>query len=249
MNVFSRSINRILRKLEKKQNPNNITYETAIKWFGRREDIYEDLLEAVIPYVDREGTIIDVGANIGYFSLLLMKKIDFLGSAYLFEPVPNLANLCKTNFKDKPYKVQVFNFGLSNEDGEFEIFTDRDGNIGWNTLIAGKATANMEKIKVKTKKFDSVGIEARPSFIKVDVEGTEYKVFQGMLNSMKTWKPLPVILCEVGWGQSHPNWKEELLVFGELGKLGYDFYDLKKLKIDMAGLKKTTDVICIPRKG
>ena len=104
----------------------------------------------------------------------------------------------------------------------------------------------MKRIKVKARRFDSTGITETPAFIKIDVEGAEYKVFRGMFESMRTWKPLPVILCEVGWGQSHPNWREELLAFEELRKLGYDFYNRDQSKVDIADLQATTDVICVP---
>jgi FkbM family methyltransferase len=247
MNPLSRLRNSILRKLERTQNPHTIDCVTARKWFERRRDIYEDLIPPAVPYVDPKGTIIDVGANIGFFSLLLMEKVKFTGNAYLFEPVPNLANLCKMTFKDTPYKVQVFDCALSDENGEIQFYTDREGNIGWNTLVVGETASKMEKITVKAKTFDSLGIKDRPSFIKVDVEGAEYKVFGGMLNSLKSWKPLPVILCEIGWGQSHPNWQQELSAFDELKKLGYDSYSMDKSKIDITSLKKTTDVLFLPR--
>ena len=247
MSMFRRLTNTLRRRFEHHYSPNSISYEEALQWFERRKDSYEELIIAVAPLVDPQGTMFDVGANIGYFSLLLMEEIHFSGNAYLFEPVPNLANLCKSTFKDKPYKTQVFDFALSDQDGEFEMFTAGDGNIGWNTFISQNTAPDMQNVTVKSKRFDSAGIEVIPSFIKIDVEGAEYKVLQGMMKSLNAWKPLPVILCEVAWGQNHPHWKEELAVFDELGKLGYDFCDLKKGKIEIAELKKTTDVILMPR--
>jgi len=247
MRILDRFKNKLALRFEKKNDPNDIDHENAMKWFERRKDNYERLISAISPYVDREGTIFDIGANIGYFSLLLMERIDFRGSALLFEPVPNLATLCKMTFRDKPYKVQLFDFALSDEDGSVEFFTAQDGNIGWNTMISNEGSTDMTKIRVKVCTFDSIGIKAQPSFIKIDVEGAEFKVFQGMFKSMKAWDQLPVILCEVAWGQSHPSWKKELLAFDELKTLGYDFYNLENSRIEIADLQETTDVICVPK--
>jgi FkbM family methyltransferase len=257
MTIPSMVKNAILRKFERKHNPEDISYEDAFKWFEHRKDAYEKLISAAQPYVDSEGTIFDIVANIGYFSFLLLRQIAFRGSVYLFEPVPNLANLCRRTFRGSPYKVKVFDFALGDENGESEIFTARNGNIGWNTFISNKASPEMARIKVKVKRYDSTGIKAKPCFIKVDVEGAEYKVFRGgILKSLKTWKPLPVILCEVGWGgDSHPNWSDERLIFKELEKLGYSFYNLDKSRIDIGNLQQTTDVLmcsecpCPCRKG
>jgi hypothetical protein len=72
-------------------------------------------------------------------------------------------------------------------------------------------------------------------------------VLRGMLESFRKWKTLPVILCEVGWGNTHPNWDEELEVFNELKKIGYSICDLNGLEIDEKSLTSTTDVLMIPK--
>jgi hypothetical protein len=65
---------------------------------------------------------------------------------------------------------------------------------------------------------------------------------------LETWNPRPVILCEVGWGTSHPNWDEELEVFGELRKMGYSICDLDGVEIDEKSISSTTDVLMIPKQ-
>jgi hypothetical protein len=108
------------------------------------------------------------------------------------------------------------------------------------------ATPDMTKSRIRLKAFDGCGIDVTPSFIKVDVEGAEYKVFQGMLGSLRKWRPLPVILCEVGWGQSHPEWEEEMRVFAEMKRIGYSICDLDGLPIDESNLQGTSDVLLLP---
>jgi FkbM family methyltransferase len=250
LNGFAERLKRrITRRLEKKHSALTVTHNEAMKWYERRKDEYERLITAVCPYVSNDAIIFDIGANIGYFTLLLTERLNFKGSAYLFEPVPHLAELCKTTFCGVTFSVTVFDFGLSDGDTEEDIFIANNGNLGWNTLVSQMTTADMTKIRIRLKTFDTCGIDVTPSFIKVDVEGAEYKVFRGMLGSLRKWHPLPVVLCEVGWGQSHPAWEEELSLLVGMKRIGYTICDLNGLPIDENNLQGTTDVLFIPKKA
>ncbi len=231
---------------ENKYNASNVSHQNAMKWFEKRKHNYEELISAIIPYVTEDSVIFDIGANIGYFSLLLTEKFNFSGSLFLFEPVDHLAELCKTTFQNARFKVQINNYGLSDANAEEEIFIAGDGNLGWNTLISQKATSDMSKTLVKLRVFDDCSIDTIPTFIKIDVEGAEFKVLRGMMGSLTKWKPLPVIICEIGWGKNHPEWEEEKQVFADLVKFGYKICNLDGLPIDINLLTGTIDVIFIP---
>ena len=232
---------------EKKGNAEEITYSDARKFFNHRISQYENLVRSISPYIKKDGAFIDVGACIGYFSITLMKKVDFKGTAYLFEPIPNLARLCQETFKNTDFVVKIFNFGLGNNNFENNILIDLDGNIGWNTFEKEKKTKNMKELKVQIKTYDSLDLNIQPSVIKIDVEGNEYKVLEGMKESFNKWRTLPVILCEIGWGKGHPNWKKELDAFDYLKKKGYETYDVFGKSIEITDLNQTTDVIFFPK--
>lgn len=235
------------RGFTKKRSAEEVSHAEGMKFFGHRSAQYKELIQAVAPYVDAKGTIVDVGACIGYFSLCLMEKISFQGKAYLFEPVPNLAKLCHETFKNRPYDVTIFNCGLGAEETECTILVDLDGNIGWNTFEKDKRQGNMKEVKVHVKTFDSLGLSFEPSILKIDVEGNEYEVLNGMFGSFSKWKELPVILCEIGWGKTHPNWNRELATFEKLRKMGYESYNLSRELVEIAELNRTTDVMLIPK--
>ena len=239
---------KILRSFDKKLSATTVDHKEAMDWFTHRKHEYERLIFATSPFIRRDSIIFDIGANIGYFTLLLLQRVNFDGIVYLFEPVPHLAELCKMTFRDVPFRVNVFNFGLSDKDTEEDIFIASDGNLGWNTLLSEKATTDMRKVKISLKSFDTCGIDVTPSFIKIDVEGAEYLVLRGMLGSLCKWQPLPVVVCEVGWGQNHPAWEEELLVFAEMKRIGYTICNLDGMQIDETKLQSTADVFFIPQK-
>jgi FkbM family methyltransferase len=226
----------------------SVNHADALAWFESRRPIYDRLSKAVAPYVDRDGVIFDIGANIGYFTKILAGATDFHGTVHLFEPIPNLAELCRITLLDAPFEKHVHEFGLSDEGASVDIFVAASGNLGWNTIVAEKAATGMKALQIQVRTFESAGIGVTPTFIKIDVEGAEYKVLRGMLAALERWSPRPVILCEIGWGQGHPAWEQELDVFRSLEMLGYRVHDLDHRPMIIADLKSTTDVIFVPQE-
>ncbi|MGO4662225.1 hypothetical protein AB4Z14_10175 [Terrabacter sp. 2TAF16] len=68
----------------------------------------------------------------------------------------------------------------------------------------------------------------------------------GMLPSIALWSPLPVILCEVGWGARHPEWPQELAALDALKALGHGTTLVNGDEVDVRDLRSTTDVLFIP---
>ena len=246
MSILQRIKNKLTGQNAPTLIPDDVSYLQAKQWFQNHHAVYDRLTDLALPHMSEQSVVFDIGANIGYFSALLAKKANFKGKIMLFEPIPNLAKHCEITFKDVSYDAQIFQFALSDADGSFDIFAARDGNIGWNTMVADKAAENMQRISIEAKTFASTGIKDEPDFIKIDVEGAEYKVLGGMLDTMKTWHKRPVILCEIGWGKSHPNWSEELAVFQALEGMGYNIFDIHEQPLNISTLEKTADVLFIP---
>ncbi len=225
----------------------NIGHAEAMKWFEARRASYEKLVASISPHVGADDTIFDVGANIGYFTQTLRRLACFEGRAHLFEPLPHLQSLCRQTFEGDGSDTHIHDFGLSDSDGAAELFVAADGNLGWNTIVAEKASAGMQPVTIQLRAFETCGVEDQPSFIKIDVEGAEYRVLRGMIRALRRWTPKPVILCEVGWGKdAHPAWAEELAMFGQLERLGYGVTDLAGQPMDVATIARTTDVLFVP---
>ena len=232
---------------KKTLDPMTVTYPEAFSFFTDRREQYIESASVLSKFVESGDDFIDVGANIGFFSLEFMKKIDFKGHAYLFEPVPNLAKLCSYTFADLPYNVSINPYALGDIDGVATIYTADDGNIGWNTLVSAKVSHGMQKLEIETRRFDSLGIElGSVGAIKIDVEGGEYQVLSGMLPSLEQSTRLPALLVEVGWGGVHPFWEKELDVFSRLAGLGYSTFNPDGTRIDVTYIKETRDVLFIP---
>ena len=60
----------------------------ANEFFEKRRTGYETLADAVAPYLPTDGVLFDVGANVGFFTKVLVERTGFSGRAHLFEPSP-----------------------------------------------------------------------------------------------------------------------------------------------------------------
>lgn len=223
-----------------------VEYEASMAFFRRRHDNYVRLVDAVAPWVSPRGLVLDVGANVGYFTKVLGERLDFGGEAHLFEPIPHLAAHCRVTAAALAFTAHVHEFALGDQPGSVELFVANSGNLGWNTMVAEKANDTMTRIEIEVRRFDDLGLTARPDLVKIDVEGAEHRVLQGMFASLERWTPRPVILCEVGWGANHPQWQEELAAFDRLADLGYTARTLGGDALDVRQLTRTTDVVFVP---
>jgi FkbM family methyltransferase len=226
-------------------NAINVGFAEATRFFKQRHANYERLADAIKPHLDPDGVLFDIGANIGYFSMVVGERTGFRGAAHLFEPIPHLAQFCFQSLVDAEFSVAVHQYGLSDTDGHVEIFIDTKGNFGWNTMI-GERAKDMTPQRITVRRFEGIGLSVVPSVIKIDVEGAEYLVLRGLLPSLRTWEKRPPILCEIGWGVGHPAWQEELAVFGELAHLGYRATTLEGEPVVLEEVNKTCDVLFLP---
>lgn len=229
-------------------NAVDVSLDQARAFFERRRPTYERLIRWVAPHIGPDDLVLDIGGNIGYFSLVLGELTGLRGTVHLYEPVPHLAELCVQTLRDAPFRAVVHPYGLAESDLSTQIFVAADGNLGWNTLVAGRTRPGMAEIPIELRAFQPDSLERTPSFIKIDVEGAEHRVLVGLWQALTSWSPRPVILCEIGWGSAHPDWDQELAVLRRMvDELDYRPEDRHGAEVDLAAIDRTTDVLFVPR--
>lgn len=225
----------------------DVTQEQALAFFQRRHSSYVELARRVAPHVGADDLVLDIGANIGYFSLVFAEVTGFRGTVHLYEPVPHLAELCSATLREAPFRAVVHAYGLAEADLSTHIFVAANGNLGWNTLVAEQTQHDMVQVPIELRAFDASSLERAPSFIKIDVEGAEYRVLEGLWHALESWSPRPLILCEIGWGSGHPDWERELAVLQRLvDDLGYRVESVSGSPVALADIERTTDVLFLP---
>lgn len=170
----------------------------------------------------KEGTdIIDIGANIGYNTLMFS---DY-GPVHAFEPV--YYEIVNANIKSNNLKNNVFLYAhaLSNVNIDTTMYIPQKGcqsetkiNYGGTSLNKQKDDFGNTPISVKCEIFDDV-YNGTPSIIKLDVEGHELQVLQGAKETIK--KYMPSIFVEIC------NFGEDNEVHKYLKELGYGDPDPK----------------------
>lgn len=129
----------------------------------------------LVENVKKGDVFVDVGAHIGYYTLLASKLVGEGGKAIAIEPHPGNFSLLKKNVKHNRVKnVELLNAAASNESGEQElhICLERSGN---HSLLP--SSERVERIQVKVVKIDD--LVRQVDWLKIDVQGAEHMVLQG----------------------------------------------------------------------
>lgn len=153
--------------------------------------------ELLLSKVKKDSVIFDVGANVGYFSLLCAKRLnDFgrfarKGKVFAFEP--NLKNylLLERNVGINSFRnVQPLNYAVGDEDREMELFLSIE-NQGDHQLYSSE---NRVSEKVQMRSLDSIIEEhaASPDIIKIDTQGFDLFVLKGLEGYIKSCDSLKV---------------------------------------------------------
>lgn len=159
---------------------------------------YETLeTEFVKSEVTKGDVVIDIGANIGYYSLILAKIVGDKGKVFAFEPAPDNFSLLKKNIEINDYKnVVLENLAISDKNGNIELYLSQE-SMGWHRIYPSKYCGeNHVKVKMVTLDdyFKEISLKDKISFVKMDVEGAELGVLRGMTSILKNNKRLTLLL-------------------------------------------------------
>lgn len=143
-------------------------------------------------FVSKGDTVYDIGANVGYVSLSLAKRVGPAGLVVAFEPVPqNLQSLRENIALNHLQNVRVFEVAASDRLGEATIRIA--GNLSTASLVWHTNDESATKLSVRTEPIDelvaSQGLSL-PTFVKIDVEGAEGQVLMGMRRTLEAAKPV-----------------------------------------------------------
>lgn len=126
---------------------------------------------------------LDIGANLGWYSVLLNRLSEGGARIYAFEPDPQTFKLLRTNLTaNQALRVNPFNFALGEAPGSAQLRRYKDSNNGRHSLIPGDDIAGSVTVPLDTLAhfWEAQGLGAsRIAFMKVDVEGFEYFVLKG----------------------------------------------------------------------
>lgn len=148
-------------------------------------------------YLKQGDTFIDIGANIGYFSVIASQLVGESGHIYAVEPDPDNIAVLRANLQQTTTSanVTVLPIALSDRDGLTTLYLNRmnygDHRLFYTDKMRSSEPAVREKITVATARGDRLFLHLpRIDCIKMDVQGHEWHVVNGMLRTLKRHKPL-----------------------------------------------------------
>ncbi|MEO5846011.1 MAG: FkbM family methyltransferase [Caldimonas sp.] len=160
-----------------------------INQFGVYEKEELDILmEFLAPLHDtfRQGTCLDIGANIGNHSLFFARYFSRIEA---FEPNPATYQLLSFNV-GRVVNIFPHPVGLGAEGGSFHMRED-PGNLGGSRIDEQDTSGSID---IQVERLDDIGLDLSAlCFIKMDVEGFEASVIKGGVRTIETHHPLIVL--------------------------------------------------------
>jgi FkbM family methyltransferase len=217
---------------------------------------WEKLESKVIKKYVKEGDIVlDIGANIGYYSLLLAKLVGKNGKVYAFEPDPDNFYLLKKNIEANGYEnIIPVQKAVSDKNEKLKLYLQKE-NFAGHSLRHNDSLNSIEVDSIRLDDFFK-NKSKDINFIKMDIEGAEGRALKGMRKLLGKNKKIKIV------SEFCPNMMMGCGVgFEEYFKVLHDFeffnldevrdkLELVNPKIIMAelGNEGYTNLLCI-RKG
>ena len=177
-------------------------------------------------------TVVDIGANMGYYSRNFSKWVGSNGEVHAYEPVRPIYNVLKRNLKGSN-NIFIHPYALGEEEKKIKIGNDTFSSRGYiasgsNFVVDEKDHSQHEntfeaEMKIASKelgRLDSI------DFIKCDVEGYEYYILSQIIDVLK--QSYPTILLE-----SHGENRDKVIeLFTNLGYNGFLLIDGKLVALE-----------------
>jgi FkbM family methyltransferase len=166
----------------------------------------------------KEGMLVaDIGANIGYFSRFLSKKVGEKGGVHAFEPIPTtFQSLQETIILNKLHNITAVNKAIVERNGSVRMFLSNTHymasvDVNWATEAGGEM-----EVPATSLDFYFGNLGKYPDFIKMDIEGGGVQALKGTRNCII--KNEPILLLE-----SHTP-SEDLAIGAALSLIPYNVF-------------------------
>lgn len=158
-------------------------------------------LQKVKELIPPRGSFLDIGANIGFYSLNIAQHLQGVGHIYAFEADPGVAYQLKSNVQLNPFcrNVDVISAAISNKDGHLSFYQSPGSCSGAGSLncfadFDKKSTVVQVPTTTIDRFFEDKGI-THIDCAKIDVEGSEPELLEGAYKTLQQ-KRLKHILIE-----------------------------------------------------
>lgn len=165
----------------------------------REQGIWEPYESALLlDFLTPGDVFVDVGANIGYFSLLAASRVGPGGAVFAFEPDPDNFRLLGESLalNGLQARVHASRAGLAAADGEALLYLSED-NLGDHQLFATGEERRSTAVKLLRGADYLAPRTRRLDLLKIDTQGSEYGVVAGLMPLLRALARKPRIIIEL----------------------------------------------------
>jgi FkbM family methyltransferase len=224
--------------------PRSYTVNFSITWKYIEKGVFEESgsLSYLRTIVKPSDLILDVGANIGEYTLFFSELVGKSGRVIAFEPDPINRELLQSNLQRNSIEnALVEAWCISDRKGAETLFSRSFGSHESSITRGSNGKRALQSIQVDSISLDEYCQEKgiSPKGVKVDVEGAEELVLKGMKETIKRWRPwvllefhgksLALETAERLWGLIRKESSQIIFMDGE--KLGYSPGDSVKWEL------------------
>lgn len=179
-----------------------------------------DAMSLIRPYLKTGGVFVDIGANIGLYSIFASQIIGGEGKVIAIEPHPVTAKKLSYNLKtNQCNNVKLHRVAISTNDGNIDFWPDVGKNVGRSSILKEAVGKTGDKITVNGRKLENLLNDEQVEvvdLVKIDVEGYEDQALIPFFKTASVALFPKAVLLEI----AHQKlWKEDLVAL--MKQLGY----------------------------
>jgi FkbM family methyltransferase len=156
------------------------------------DEIFFDKAYELHRQVLKRDVVFDLGAHVGIFSI---KAAAVASKVISVEPNPFNFKLLNFNARSNHLENLItVNSAVADYDGDAKMYLH--SRSGWGSILSTRAHSSVSSVNVKVRKLDTIVEELdikRVDFLKIDVEGAEFYVLKGAINTIKKHRPFIVM--------------------------------------------------------
>ena len=204
-------------------NPSDLI-QRMVLYFG----VWEPDVSHVIQQNLKGGDVfVDIGANIGYDTLLASTRVGAAGRVVSIEASPRTFALLQRNLALNPgaTNVRAVNVAVSDRPGRLDLYEQDEGNIGAATTLASRGGSLMASVDaLPLDKILTTEEVQKLRLIKMDVEGAEPPILRHLLDGLASYPPTMDIVVEASPEDDPAAWRD---VFERLRAAGFSAWAIE----------------------
>jgi FkbM family methyltransferase len=219
-------------------------YKPLYGLFKKRQDAFE--ISLLNKYIGKGDTVLDIGANIGFYARIISKLVGKEGKVHCFEPDPanfkhlvrGSADLVNTVLNEK---------AVGPKSGKIKIYTSPELNVDHRTYEPEVYERAFEIEAVSVDDYVKQANIQKISLIKMDIQGFEMQALEGMKATLV--KNSDVTLISEFWPYGLRKAGDSLPAYhSALTQLGFKCYLLKGRELQLLEAQKVNELAGLPKE-